>query len=131
MESGTVRQVPLAPRIPAQRSGGFQRRGAPPGGALRQGPPEPAVRPTADQSTPDEPMAVLVVGCHDSGKLGVIRALLREGDVVDVPPDSYLVMRYGPPAEPLAYVPGCRQPLPYRPGIEAADGGEPAPTRPP
>lgn len=113
MESGTLRRVPLAPRIPVQRRSDDDRRTA-----------DVPVRATADQSTPDEPMAVLLVGCHDSGKRALTRALLRGAPavvpvppaVVPVPPATYLVMRYGPGAEPLAHVPGCRQPRPYRPG---------------
>jgi hypothetical protein len=124
MEPGTVRQVPFTPRIPGQRTGAWAQRSATAQGLL-----EVAVRPTADQSTPDEPMAVLVAGCHDSGKREVIRALLREGNVVDVPPDSYLVMRYDLPADPVAHVPGCRQPRPYRPGDPGT--GDAALARPP
>jgi hypothetical protein len=69
-------------------------------------------------------MAVLVVGCHDSGKRALIRALLRAvTELVDVSPASYLVMRYGPTGEPLAHVPGCRRPLAYGPGRDRGSGG--------
>jgi hypothetical protein len=70
----------------------------------------------AHESTPDEPVAVVVAGAASSGKSALIGALLgAPGAVVDVPTGTYLVIRYGQSDALSAHLPGRREPQPYAP----------------
>ena len=78
---------------------------------------------------PDEPLAVIAVGAHGSGRGAVVGALLGSvGPVVDVPASSFLVVQHGHGRDLCAYLPGARQAHPYRSGTVH---DEPVLARPP
>jgi len=78
---------------------------------------------------PDEPLAVVAVGAHGSGRSAVVGALLGSvGPVVDVPASSFLVVQHGHGHDLCAYLPGARQAHPYRSGTVH---DEPVLARPP
>ena len=78
---------------------------------------------------PDEPLAVVAVGAHGSGRGAVVGALLGSvGPVVDVPASSFLVVQHGHGRDLCAYLPGARQAHPYRSGTVH---DEPVLARPP
>lgn len=82
--------------------------------------------------------AVVAAGSTAEAKGGVLGELLRVGRrVLDVPDESYLVVRHGDGPAARAFLPGARQPCPYSssmPGAEMSGtqtpGFEPPP-RPP
>jgi hypothetical protein len=72
--------------------------------------------------------AVVVAGSTAEATGAVLGELLGVGGrVLDVPDESYLVLRHGEPLTPWAFLPGARQPSPYSVSTPGAD----APPRPP
>jgi len=81
--------------------------------------------------------AVVVAGSTPEARSAVVGELLGMGNrVLDVPDESYLVLRHGESRAAWAFLPGARQPYPYSasfPGADPVPGsghGEPPP-RPP
>ena len=96
--------------------------------APRQRRSSPRPRSAHTDPVPDEPIALMIVGARDSGRAGVLGALLdTAGPLLDRPDDSYLVVTYGHSRDVCAYVPGNRQPQPFLPPLP----GEQSAARPP
>lgn len=82
------------------------------------------------EPVPDEPIALLILGARDSGRGGVLGALLDSaGPLLDRPDESYLVVTYGHSRDICAYVPGNRQPQPFTPPPPGEESGARPPRR--